>query len=52
MIDFSTCEDIYDFYLKTGMNRQEAFVFLLKELKEIKEREKNYEKECKRKKQS
>jgi len=53
MIDFSTCKDIYDFYLKTGMNRQDTFVFLLKKLKQIKEGEKNYDEESKsRKKKS
>lgn len=35
-MDFFDCKDINDFYAKTGMNRQEAFLFLITELNKLK----------------
>ena len=32
-MDFSQFKDINDFYVKTGMSRNEAFLFLLQECK-------------------
>lgn len=35
-MDIFNCKDISEFYARTGMNRQEAFTFLIKELNKIK----------------
>jgi hypothetical protein len=40
-MDISNCNDIYEFYNKFGMNRQEAFQFLINELNKLKRGNKN-----------
>lgn len=35
-MEFFDCKNIQEFYKKTGMTRQEAFTFLIKELNKIK----------------
>jgi len=46
-LKYSEYKDIYDFYQKTGMTREEAYEFLKKELKGEKEndRRRMYKKE-------
>ena len=35
-MNYSDYKDIYEFYAKTGMNREQAYDFLLNELKKLK----------------
>jgi len=44
-MDFFDCMDIFDFYAKTGLNRQEAFLYLISELNKIKDGSETNEKQ-------